>query len=130
MALSQNVVNGLVHNIVQVRDEKFNEQLNFCTKLDWVNLYDVTWINDQKFGSLPGDVQKILSEAAQESADWFVTYGQSLEAEAQKECEKGGIVFKDGDRAVWVKKAAAAYPDLEKSGLWSEGLLKKMGKGL
>ncbi len=128
MALSQNVVNGLVHNIVQVRDEKFNEQLNFCTKLDWVNLYDVTWINDQKYGSLPPDVQKILNEASQESADWFVSFGQSLEDEAQKECEKGGIVFKTADRSLWVKKASEAYPDLEKSGLWSEGLLKKLGK--
>jgi len=128
MALSQNVVNGMVHNIVQVRDEKFFEQLNFCTKLDWLNLYDVTWINDMKFAQLPADVQKALSEASQESADWFVTYGQGLEAEAQKEIEKAGVVFKDADRSIWVKKAAAAYPELEKSGLWSEGLLKKLGK--
>lgn len=128
MALSQNVVNGIVHNIVQIRDEKFFEQLNFCTKLDWVNLYDVTWINDQKYASLPPDVQKLLSDASQEAADWFVAYGQSLEAEAQKECEKAGIVFKDGDRPAWVKKAANAYPDLEKAGLWSAGLLKKLGK--
>lgn len=128
MALSQNVVNGMVHNIVQIRDEKFFEQLNFCTKLDWVNLYDVTWISDQKYASLPAEVQKILSDASQEAADWFVAYGQSLEAEAQKECEKAGIVFKDADRPQWVKKAATAYPDLEKAGLWSDGLLKKLGK--
>ncbi len=128
MALSQNVVNGMVHNIVQIRDEKFFEQLNFCTKLDWVNLYDVTWISDQKYASFPAEVQKILSDASQEAADWFVAYGQSLEAEAQKECEKAGIVFKDGDRPQWVKKAATAYPDLEKAGLWSDGLLKKLGK--
>ncbi len=128
MALSQNVVNGMVHNIVQIRDEKFFEQLNFCTKLDWVNLYDVTWINDMKYSSLPPEIQKALTEASQESADWFVAYGQSLEAEAQKECEKAGIVFKDGDRPVWVKKASTAYPDLEKAGLWSDGLLKKLGR--
>ena len=128
MALSQNVVNGLVHNIVQVRDEKFNEQLQFCTKVDWLCLYDVTWIADTKWETLPADVQKILSEASKESADWFVSYGQSLEAEAQKECEKGGVVFKDADRSIWVKKASAAYPQLEKAGLWSEGLLKKLGK--
>ncbi len=128
MALSQNVVNGMVHNIVQIRDEKFFEQLNFCTKLDWLNLYDVTWINDMKYASLPPNVQKALSEASQESADWFVSYGQGLEAEAQKEIEKSGVVFKDADRSIWVKKAATAYPELEKSGLWSAGLLKKLGK--
>ena len=128
MALSQHVVNGMVHNIVQVRDEKFFEQLNFCTKLDWLNLYDVTWVNDLKYKTLPPDVQMALNEASQEAADWFVGYGQSLEADAQKECETAGIVFKDADRNIWVKKAAMAYPELEKSGLWSEGLLKKLGK--
>ncbi len=128
MALSQHVVNGMVHNIVQVRDEKFFEQLNYCTKLDWLNLYDVTWINDVKYASLPPDVQKALGDASQEAADWFVSYGQGLEAEAQKECEKAGVVFKTADRQIWVKKASAAYPDLEKAGLWSKGLLKKLGK--
>ncbi|MEW6265585.1 MAG: TRAP transporter substrate-binding protein [Thermodesulfobacteriota bacterium] len=128
MALSQGVVNGLVHNIVQVRDEKFNEQLNFCTKLDWLNLYDVTWINDAKFSSLGPNVQKALEEAAKESAAWLVDFGQGLEAEAQKDCEKGGVVFAKGDRSLWLNKAKAEYPQLEKGGLWSAGLLKKLGK--
>jgi TRAP-type C4-dicarboxylate transport system substrate-binding protein len=128
MALSQHVVNGMVHNIVQVRDEKFYEQLNFCTKLDWLALHDVTWINDAKYASLPAGVQKALSDASQEAADWFVSYGQGLEAEAQKECEKAGVVFKVADRQIWVKKASTAYPELEKAGLWSKGLLKKLGK--
>lgn len=128
LALSQKVVNGMVHNIVQVRDEKFYEQLDYCTKLDFMQLYDVTWINDAKFQSLPPDVQKALSEASQESADWFVSFGQGLEGEAQAQMEKAGLKFADGDRPAWVKKASEVHKKLEADGLWSEGLLKKLGK--
>jgi len=128
LALSQKVVNGMVHNIVQVRDEKFFEQLNYCSKLDWMQLYDVTWINDGKFKSLPPDVQKALSEASLESANWFIDFGQGLEKEAQAQLEKAGIKFANGDRPVWVKKAGEVHIKLENEGLWSKGLLKQMGK--
>jgi TRAP-type C4-dicarboxylate transport system substrate-binding protein len=128
LALSQKVVNGMVHNIIQVRDEKFYEQLDYCTKLDFLQLYDVTWISDKKFQSLPTNVQKALTEASQESAEWFVDFGQSLEDEAQKQLEKAGIKFAEVDRKPWVKKALSVHKVLEKDGLWSPGLLKKLGK--
>jgi TRAP-type C4-dicarboxylate transport system substrate-binding protein len=128
LALSQKVVNGMVHNIIQVRDEKFYEQLDYCTKLDFLQLYDVTWISDKKFQSLPTNVQKALTEASQESAEWFVDFGQSLENEAQKQLEKAGIKFTEVDRKPWVKKALSVHKVLEKDGLWSPGLLKKLGK--
>jgi TRAP-type C4-dicarboxylate transport system substrate-binding protein len=128
LSLSQKVINGMVHNKVQVRDEKFFEQLTYCTNLDFMQLYDVTWINDAKYQSLPKDVQAALSEASQESADWFVGYGQSLEAEAQAQMEKAGIVFADGKRPAWAQKASVVHKKLEEDGLWSKGLLKKLGK--
>ena len=118
----------MVHNIVQIRDEKFFEQLNYCTKLDSMQLYDVTWINDKKFQSLPPAVQKALSEASLESANWFIDFGQKLEAEAQAQVEKAGVKFANGDRPVWVKKANIVHRKLENEGLWSKGLLKKFGK--
>lgn len=128
LSLSQKVVNGMVHNIVQVRDEKFYEQLNYCTKLDFMQLYDVTWINDAKFQSLSPEIQKALSEASQESADWFVSFGQGLESEAQGQMEQAGVKFADGDRPAWVKKAHEVHQKLEADGLWSKGLLEKLGK--
>jgi TRAP-type C4-dicarboxylate transport system substrate-binding protein len=128
LALSQKMVNGMVHNTVQVRDEKFYEQLDYCTKLDFMQLYDVTWINDGKFKSLPAEVQKALEEASQESADWFVSYGQSLEDEAQKQLEAAGVKFFVVDRKAWVNKALNVHKELENDGLWSTGLLSKLGK--
>ncbi len=128
LSLSQKVVRGMVHNIVQVRDEKFYEQLNYCTKLDFMQLYDVTWISEAKWATLPAEVQKALSEASQESADWFVGFGQSLEDEAQGQMEQAGMKFADGQRDAWVVKAKEVHKKLEADGLWSEGLLKKLGK--
>jgi len=128
LSLSQKVVDGMVHNIVQVRDEKFYEQLDYCTKLDFMQLYDVTWISDSKWQSLTPEIQKILTQASQECANWFVSYGQGLEAEAQKTMESAGVKFADGDSSKWTSKAANVHKELEKSGLWSKGLLKKLGK--
>ncbi|MFV0438221.1 MAG: TRAP transporter substrate-binding protein [Desulfopila sp.] len=128
LSLSQGVVNGMVHNIVQVRDEKFYEQLNYCTKLDFMQLYDVTWISEMKWQTLSAEHQKALSEASQECADWFVEYSQGLETEAQKTMEDAGIVFADGDRPQWVTKATTVHKELEAEGLWSKGLLKRLGK--
>lgn len=128
LSLSQKVVNGMVHNIVQVRDEKFYEQLDYCTKLDFMQLYDVTWISDLKWQTLSPDIQKALTEASQECANWFVSYGQGLENEAQKQMEAAGIKFADGDRPKWTTKAASVHKQLEQSGLWSKGLLKKLNK--
>ncbi len=128
LSLSQKIVNGMMHNIVQIRDEKFFEQLNYCTKLDSMQLYDVTWVSDQKYQSLPAAIQKALNEASLESANWFVDFGQKLEAEAQAQVEKGGVKFANGDRPAWVRKANSVHRKLEEDGLWSKGLLKKLGK--
>ena len=127
-ALSQGIVDGLFHNTVQVRDEKLYEKLKYCTYLNFVKIYDVTWINDKRFGSLPPAVQNALNEAAQESADWFVAMGQAMDEEARQECAKAGVTFLDPDLEPWVRSAALVHQNLEKSGFWSKGLLMKLGK--
>ena len=127
LALAQKVVDGMVHNIVQIRDEKFFEQLDFCIRLNAAELFDATWINENKFSSLPPDVQKALNEASKESADWLTNFGSGLEGEAVKQIQ-GKITFIDGDRAIWVKKASEVAKKLEDGGLWSKGLLEKIGK--
>jgi TRAP-type C4-dicarboxylate transport system substrate-binding protein len=128
LSLSQKVVDGMVHNIVQVRDEKFYEQLDYCTKLDFMQLYDVTWISDSKWQTLSPEIQKILTQASEECANWFVSYGQGLEDEAQQQMEAAGIKFMDGDAGKWTSKAGSVHKQLERSGLWSKGLLKKLNK--
>jgi TRAP-type C4-dicarboxylate transport system substrate-binding protein len=128
MALSQNVADGMFHNIVQVRDEKFYEQLDYCIKINGLELYDATWINDAKFQSLSPDIQKALSEASQESADWGTQYNMTLEDDAVKQMSNKIKFVEVDDRKAWTDKAAVVAVNLEKDGVWSEGLLKKLGK--
>ncbi len=127
-ALSTGTVDGLFHNMVQVRDEKLHANLKYCTLLNFVKLYDVTWINDKRFSALPPNVQKALSEAAQEAADWFSAEAHALDEQAMKDCAAAGVVFLDVEREPWVRAAALAHNDLERSGIWSKGLLMKLGK--
>ena len=128
LALAQGIVNGMPHNIVQVRDEKFYEQLNYCTLLDFMPIFDRTWISDAKFKSLSPDVQKAIVEASIESSEWFTTYAKSLEVAAKQQLQDAGIKFVETDRQKWVVKAQKVLEQLEKDGLWSKGLMKKLHK--
>jgi TRAP-type C4-dicarboxylate transport system substrate-binding protein len=127
-ALSQGVVDGLFQNTVQVRDEKLYEKLKYCTFLNFVKVYDVTWVNDKRFSSLPANVQQALNDSAQEAADWFVAAGQAMDEQARTECGRAGVTFFDPDLEPWVRGAALVHHNLEKSGVWSKGLLMKLGK--
>lgn len=127
MALAQGVVNGMAHNIVQIRDEKFYEQLNYCTLINWTTINNVFWINDKLYNKLPSDIQKPLDESSIEASNYLTFIAKSLEKEAREEVEKKGIKFIETDRDAWVKKARVLHKKLENEGAWSKGLLKKLG---
>jgi C4-dicarboxylate-binding protein DctP len=127
MALAQGVVDGIDHNIVQIYEEKFYEQLKYCTLLDCLLVGQSVLVNEKLFSGLPADVQKAMNEASLEAANFFTDLAASLEGDAKKNMEKAGIQFVQGDRKVWVKQAAGIMQKLENEGVWSKGLLKKLG---
>ena len=128
MALAQKIVNGMPHNIVQIKEEKFYEQLDYCTYLDFMPAYNAIWINDKKYQKLPKEVQKALNESSVEAGKYFTSLGDSLENKAKQEIEKSGVKFFKTDRSIWLEKAKKVHINLEESGSWSKGILKKLGK--
>lgn len=127
MALAQGLVDGMVHSIVQIYDEKFHEQLDYCTYLDYMPAQTPFWINDALYNKLPADIQKALDESSIEGAKYFTYLGESLEAGDKKMMEKKGVKFVQADRNIWFKKAHEIHKKLENEGSWSTGLLKKLG---
>jgi TRAP-type C4-dicarboxylate transport system substrate-binding protein len=127
MALAQGVVNGMVHNIVQVEEEKFYEQLNYCTLLNLLEVWQNVLVNEKVYAKLPPDIQNAMSQAATEAGAYFTNLAASAEGESKKRLEKAGIKFINGDRSAWVKKALPIARKLEDEGMWSKGLLKKFG---
>jgi TRAP-type C4-dicarboxylate transport system substrate-binding protein len=127
MALAQGVVNGMAHNINQVEEEKFYEQLNYCTLLEAMLVWQTVLINDKAYAGLTPDIQKAINESAAEAATYFNGLASSLEGEAKKKLEKHGIKFIQADRNIWYKKAVTVMQKLENDGAWAKGLLKKFG---
>ena len=127
MALAQGIVNGMAHNIVQVYEEKLYEQLNYCTILNCLMVWQTVLINDKVYGGLSPDIQKVFNESAIEAGNYFTDLSTSFEGEARKNMEKAGIEFIETERKPWVDKALETTRKLEDSGAWTKGLLKNIG---
>ena len=127
MALTQGIANGVVHNIVQIEEEKFYEQLNYCTLLDCFLIGQGILINDKVYAGLSPDIQKAMNEAAMEAANYFTGLSAAAEANSRKIMEKTGVKFVEGDRKPWFEKAQVVMKKMENDGAWSKGLLKKVG---
>lgn len=127
MALAQGVVNGMVHNILQVYEEKLYEQLNYCTLLDGLLVWQTVLINDKLYAGLSPDIQKAMNESAVEAGNYFTDLAASGERDARKNLEKAGIKFIETDRKPWFNKALAVTKKLENDGAWAKGLLKNVG---
>ncbi len=128
MALSQNVVAGIVHDPVKIRDEKFYEHLKYCTILDFKFSLSTIYIGDKKYQSLSPKIQKVLTGAAEEYADFFNTQIEQEKSEAWDEMKKAGIEIIEVDRDPWFETAHAVHKQMEEDGTWSSGLLEKEGK--
>ena len=127
MALAQGVVNGIPHNIVQIYEEKFHEQLNYCTYLDYMPVTNKFVINDPLYNKLSADIKKAIDESSTEAGKYFTEMSKTTEDSSKKEMEKKGIKFIETDRKIWVEKALSVLRKLENEGAWSKGLLKKAG---
>jgi TRAP-type C4-dicarboxylate transport system substrate-binding protein len=126
MALAQKIVNGMPHNIVQIKEEKFYEQLDYCTYLDFMPAYNAFWINDTKYNKFPKEIQDAINESSIQASKYFTELGESLEKDAKSIIEKAGVKFLQTDREIWVKKANAVHRKLENEGSWSKGILEKL----
>jgi len=85
MALSQNVVDGMVHNFLQIRNEKFYEHLKYATLLDFYHVVNGLWINDSKYRSFSPELQNAFEESAIESGEFFTNWAVSENKEARKQ---------------------------------------------
>lgn len=126
MALAQNVVDGMVHNASQIKDQKFDELLKYATILNFKPVINAIMINEQKYQSLPPDLQKILVEATKQSGAYYDQLILTQEKQAWDEMKKAGLQVYEVDRGPWFKKANEVLRKTEENGGWSKGLLDTM----
>lgn len=126
MALSQNVVDGMAHNFLQIRDMKFYEQLNYATLLAFKPVVNAVWITDSKYKSFSPEIQKSLKEAAIESGEYFTELAVTENKKAREQLESAGIKVFTINKEPWFEKARAVHRKLEEGGAWSKGMLDKV----
>ena len=125
LALSQNLIGGIVHNPVKIRDEHFYEHLKYCTILDFKYSLSPVYISDKTYESFSPDIQRILQESAEEYSIFFNTETKNTEKEAWDEMKKAGIEIIEVDRDPWFKRGNQIHIQMEEDGTWSDGLIAK-----
>jgi len=123
MALAQNVVDGIVHNASQVKDQKFDELLKYATLLSFKPVINSIMMNEKKYQSLSPDLQKLMVEATKKSGEFYDQLVQTEEKKAWDAMEKAGLKVFKVDRDPWFKKAKEVLRKSEESGAWKKGLL-------
>ena len=123
MALAQNVVDGIVHNASQVKDQKFDELLKYATLLYFKPVINSIMMNERKYQSLTPDLQEIMVEATKKSGDYYDQLILTEEKKAWDAMEKEGLQVFEVDRDPWFNKARAVLRKSEENGSWSKGLL-------
>lgn len=129
MALAQGVLDGMTHNVVQVKDEKFYETLKYVALIAYPlpASTNAIFINDAKFSSFSPDVQKMMKEAAKEAGEYFTEMTKNEEENAWNIIKEAGIELIEVDPDPWYQKAASVHKKMEERGDWSKGLIEKKG---
>jgi len=130
MALSQGVLDGMTHNVVQVKDEKFYEKLKYVALVGIVSpgSTNALWINDARFASFSPELQKVLEVSAKEAGKYFTQMAEADEKAAWDIVKKAGVEQISVNRDPWYEKAATVHKKMEERGDWSKGLIERKGK--
>lgn len=123
MALAQNVVDGIVHNASQVKDQKFDELLKYATLLSFKPVINSMMVGERKYQSLAPELQKILVEATIKSGEFYDQLVRGEEKKAWEDMKKAGLQVFEVDREPWFKKATEVLRKAEESGSWRKGLM-------
>jgi tripartite ATP-independent transporter DctP family solute receptor len=83
-------------------------------------------INENKFMSLPKDLQDILVAAAKEAGDYFSKLGTDNYDKDKKEMESKGARFIVVDQKLFQEKMKPLIIEMEEQGKWSKGLYQKI----
>jgi len=105
---------------------KFYEPAPYISLTNHLLTASSVCINDQKFMSLPKDLQNILVKATQEAGDYFSQLGVNGYDRDKKEMESKGAKFLTVDRRPFQEKVQPLIGGMEEQGKWSKGLYQKI----
>ncbi len=125
LALQQGTVDGQENPPTTIVNMKFYEVQKYLIKTGHIIAGVMLWTKDSFFSGLPADVQKVLSEAADEAMAWGNDYAFKQEDDYMKKLgSEYGMTIIEPDREAFVKAAQPLLDSYEKE--WGPGLIEKV----
>jgi tripartite ATP-independent transporter DctP family solute receptor len=126
LALRQGVIDACEGPVSAAYAAKFHEPAPYVTHTDHLISTTHVTMNDKAFQGLPGDLQRVVTEAARETARFSRHEGERLTNEVMKKMVAEGSKIIWTDTTPFKKRLDAAVKEMEKKGLWGKGLYEKV----
>jgi tripartite ATP-independent transporter DctP family solute receptor len=126
LGLRQGVIDACEGPVSAAYAAKFHEPAPYVTRTDHLISASHITMNDKAFQSLPDDLQRVIMEAARESAQFSRGEGQRLTNEVMKK------MVAEGSKVIWTDtnpfkaRLDAAVQEMEEEGLWTKGLYERI----
>jgi len=101
-AIQQNTVVGQENPIMLSYSSSFYDVCKYLIETNHVFSADMFIFNKQYFEGLPADVQKILTEACNEAAEWRNKEFKLIEADFKEKFREKGVTIIEPDRAEFI----------------------------
>jgi tripartite ATP-independent transporter DctP family solute receptor len=126
LALKQGVVDACEAPMDNMYTMKFYEPSKLISVTEHQRDNIVVMINEKRYNSLSQDQQEILLAASNEAGDWYSESVKESLNDYLNKMKADGTQFIESDVTAMRERVAQKAEELEKSGLWAEGLYARI----
>ncbi len=126
LGLKTGVIDAAEGPVLSAFAAKFHQAAPTVAKTEHVIAAHQISMNDKAFQALSPDVQKILTDAAQEAMSWVRKQSQEEINDVYQKMQQDGATVVEVDKASFAEKALAGVETMEKEGVWAPGLYAKI----
>lgn len=114
-ALKTSVIDGQENPYAQIWSGKFQEVQKYLSITGHVYTPGYVAVSKKNFAKLPEDVQKAVTEAAEETQAYVYEHAAKLEVELLEKLKAGGIEVNEANKDAFIEASAPIYDDFAKS---------------
>jgi tripartite ATP-independent transporter DctP family solute receptor len=114
-ALKTNVIDGQENPYAQIWSAKFQEVQKYLSITGHVYTPAYVLVSNEHFAKLPADIQKILTETAQETQAYVYELAAQLEKDLLQNLIDGGITVNTADKDAFIAASKPIYDEFSTS---------------
>jgi TRAP-type transport system periplasmic protein len=124
-ALQTGVMDGQENPFSQIYSAKFQEVQKFLSLTGHVYTPAYITVGVKRWGTLPGDVRKILEDTAKEVQSYVYAQAEKDDNELLGKIRSAGVQVNEADKAAFVKASSTVYDDFGKEVKGSKELIER-----